>query len=298
MAKRQASEALDELAGVASPASKKSRTTELDSPLAQQLESDQPQDNSREPQNGRIDGGGGDNEDGDDDLIDDDTEHPLRAAIRQNATTEGYDDLYLDTIDRNVLDFDFEKLCSVSLSNINVYACLVCGKYFQGRGPKSHAYFHALDEDHHVYINLETQRVYVLPEGYEVKSKALDDIKYVSDPRYTRKEVMELDRVDRKSWTLAGKQYTPGFVGMDNIKERHRHRFEYNDAYRAQLEAAGLIVGGTNPQSGLVEIVEVKDHPWMVGVQYHPEFQSRPDRAHPLFAAFVKAAVEKSRLSC
>ncbi|KAL3957551.1 hypothetical protein ACCO45_008129 [Purpureocillium lilacinum] len=218
MAKRQASEALDELAGVASPASKKSRTTELDSPLAQQLESDQPQDNSREPQNGRIDGGG-DDEDGDDDLIDDDTEHPLRAAIRQNAPTEGYDDLYLDTIDRNVLDFDFEKLCSVSLSNINVYACLVCGKYFQGRGPKSHAYFHSLDEDHHVYINLETQRVYVLPEGYEVKSKALDDIKYVSDPRYTRKEVMELDRVDRKSWTLAGKQYTPGFVGMNNIKE-------------------------------------------------------------------------------
>jgi CTP synthase len=84
----------------------------------------------------------------------------------------------------------------------------------------------------------------------------------------------------------------------DNIKERHRHRFEYNDAYRAQLEAAGLMVGGTNPQSGLVEIVEVKGHPWMVGVQYHPEFQSRPDRAHPLFAAFVKAAVEKSRLSC
>ncbi|MFM2212279.1 MAG: hypothetical protein RL639_1473, partial [Verrucomicrobiota bacterium] len=86
--------------------------------------------------------------------------------------------------------------------------------------------------------------------------------------------------------------------GTDNIKERHRHRFEYNDAYRAKLEAAGLIVGGTNPQSGLVEIVEVKDHPWMVGVQYHPEFKSRPDRAHPLFAAFVKAAVEKSRLSC
>ena len=86
--------------------------------------------------------------------------------------------------------------------------------------------------------------------------------------------------------------------GTDNIKERHRHRFEYNDAYRATLEGAGLIVGGTNPQSGLVEIVEVKDHPWMVGVQYHPEFKSRPDRAHPLFAAFVKAAVEKSRLSC
>ncbi|KAJ6438456.1 ankyrin repeat domain-containing protein 28 [Purpureocillium lavendulum] len=223
MAKRQASEALDELAGVASPASKKSRTAEVESPLAQQLESDRLQSHGA-AQNGRIDGDGSkagdDHDDGDEAVEDvDGTEHPLRAPIRQDAPTAGYDDLYLDTIDRNVLDFDFEKLCSVSLSNINVYACLVCGRYFQGRGPKSHAYFHALDEDHHVYINLETQRVYVLPEGYEVKSKALDDIKYVADPRYTKKEVMDLDRVDRKSWTLGGKQYTPGFVGMNNIKE-------------------------------------------------------------------------------
>ncbi|MEI6461241.1 MAG: CTP synthase [Verrucomicrobiota bacterium] len=85
--------------------------------------------------------------------------------------------------------------------------------------------------------------------------------------------------------------------GTDQIKERHRHRFEFNDSYRARLEAAGLRVGGVNPQSGLVEIVEVKDHPWMVGVQYHPEFKSKPNRAHPLFAAFIKATVEKSQLS-
>lgn len=157
-------------------------------------------------------------EDDDDDDFDGD-EAPITAPTRQAAPTDGYDDLYLDTIDRNVLDFDFEKLCSVSLSNINVYACLVCGKYFQGRGPKSHAYFHALDEDHHVFINLESQRVYVLPEGYEVRSKALDDIKYVSDPRYAKKEVVKLDRAKRTSWTLGGKAYTPGFVGMNNIKE-------------------------------------------------------------------------------
>jgi CTP synthase len=86
--------------------------------------------------------------------------------------------------------------------------------------------------------------------------------------------------------------------GTDQIKERHRHRFEYNDAYRARLESAGLRVGGVNPQSGLVEIVEVKDHPWMVGVQYHPEFKSKPNQAHPLFAAFIKATVEKSQRSC
>ncbi|POR34301.1 Putative mRNA-splicing protein ubp10 [Tolypocladium paradoxum] len=212
MAKRQASEALDELAGVASPASKKSRTGGFDTPPVLTPDAD-----GGGRRNGRVDG----DAEVDDDGHDGEFGHgrPPRAPIRQDAPTEGYADLYLDTIDRNVLDFDFEKLCSVSLSNINVYACLVCGKYFQGRGPRSHAYFHALEEDHHVFINLETQKVYVLPEGYEVKSKALDDIKYVSDPRYAKKEVMELDRADRKSWALGGKQYTPGFVGMNNIKE-------------------------------------------------------------------------------
>ncbi|EFY87993.1 U4 U6.U5 tri-snRNP-associated protein [Metarhizium acridum] len=206
MAKRHASEPLDELLGIASPASKKSRTAEVETP---------PHENGvpfAAP--AQLDDGNN-SSDNDDDL----DEAVPSAPLRQANPTEGYDDLYLDTIDRQVLDFDFEKLCSISLSNINVYACLVCGKYFQGRGPKSHAYFHALDEDHHVFINLETQKVYVLPEGYEVKSKSLDDIKYVSDPRYTKREVMSLDRSHHKSWTLAGKEYTPGFVGMNNIKE-------------------------------------------------------------------------------
>lgn len=62
-------------------------------------------------------------------------------------------------INRSVLDFDFEKLCSVSLSNINVYTCLVCGKYFQGRGKNSYAYFHSINDGHRVYMNLETAKV-------------------------------------------------------------------------------------------------------------------------------------------
>ncbi|KAL7625478.1 Ubiquitin carboxyl-terminal hydrolase 10 [Parahypoxylon ruwenzoriense] len=208
MSKRQASEALEELYGIDSPASKRSRL-----------------DDGPEP-NGEPNGNSASvTDEGSEYVIhaereDDEFEdEPLKAPIRQSAPTEGYDDLYLDTIDRNVLDFDFEKLCSISLSNINVYACLVCGKYFQGRGPKSHAYFHSLDVGHHVFINMETQKVYVLPEGYEVKSKSLDDIKYVSDPRYTKQEVMDLDRRARTAWTLDGKEYTPGFVGMNNIKE-------------------------------------------------------------------------------
>ncbi|KAK4203876.1 hypothetical protein QBC40DRAFT_250720 [Triangularia verruculosa] len=205
MSKRQASEALEELVG--SPASKKSRFDDYNKSITPSANGDDSHPNGLQ----RIE----DEEEGDD--FGDEVEK--KAPIRQAAPTAGYDDLYLDTIDRNVLDFDFEKLCSISLSNINVYACLVCGKYFQGRGPKSHAYFHALDEDHHVYINMSTQKVYVLPEGYEVMSKSLDDIKYVSDPRYTRQEVAEFDRKPRTSRTLLGKEYTPGFVGMNNIKE-------------------------------------------------------------------------------
>ncbi|OJD23553.1 hypothetical protein ACJ73_05095 [Blastomyces percursus] len=145
-------------------------------------------------------------------------ESAISAPTRQTAPTEGYGDLYLDTIQRSVLDFDFEKQCSVSLSNINVYACLVCGKYYQGRGPKSHAYFHALDVGHHVFVNMETKKVYVLPEGYEVKSRSLDDIKYVVDPQYKKEEVAKLDKVVIDAWDLAGKRYRPGYVGMNNIK--------------------------------------------------------------------------------
>lgn len=134
----------------------------------------------------------------------------LSAPSRQNAPLEGYTDLYLDTINRSLLDFDFEKLCSVTLSNINVYACLVCGRYYQGRGPKSHAYFHALEVGHHVYVNMQTKKVYVLPEGYEVKSKSLEDIKFVVDPRLSKDEVGKLDREVRDAWDLGGKKYRPG----------------------------------------------------------------------------------------
>ena len=76
------------------------------------------------------------------------------------------------------------------------------------------------------------------------------------------------------------------------VSERHRHRYEYNNAFRKELEAAGLVTAGVNPEQNLVEIVEVKDHPFFVGVQFHPEFQSRPLRPHPLFVDFIKAAKE------
>ena len=134
----------------------------------------------------------------------------IAAPKRQSEPMEGYSDLYLDTINRGILDFDFEKLCSVSLSNINVYACLVCGKYYTGRGPKSHAYFHALEVGHHVFINMGTKKVYVLPEGYEVKNRSLDDIKYVVDPHFAKEDVLKLDKEVLDAFDLAGQRYRPG----------------------------------------------------------------------------------------
>lgn len=164
----------------------------------------------------------------------DEEESAMAAPKRQTAPEEGYNDLYLDTINRKVLDFDFEKLCSVTLSNINVYACLVCGKYFQGRGPKSQAYFHALEEGHHVYVNMETKKVYVLPEGYEVKSKSLDDIKFVVDPRMSKTEVAKLDKEPKVSWDLFNREYIPGFVGMNDIKA--------NDYFNVVVQALSHVV--------------------------------------------------------
>ncbi len=78
-----------------------------------------------------------------------------------------------------------------------------------------------------------------------------------------------------------------------DIKERHRHRYEFNNSYRQQFAACGLQVTGTSPDGSLVEVVEIPSHPWFVAVQFHPEFKSQPTSAHPLFASFVRAAIER-----
>ncbi|KXN88916.1 putative mRNA-splicing protein ubp10 [Leucoagaricus sp. SymC.cos] len=137
-------------------------------------------------------------------------------------------DLYLDTailtshkINRAVLDFDFEKVCSVSLSNINIYGCLVCGKYFQGRGKKSYAYAHSIHEDHHVFINLETTKVYVLPDGYPVADPSLEDIAFVLAPKFTRSSIANLSspvHLEKLSYDLQHKHYLSGYIGLNNIK--------------------------------------------------------------------------------
>ena len=76
------------------------------------------------------------------------------------------------------------------------------------------------------------------------------------------------------------------------IYERHRHRYEFNNLFRTRLEEKGLVISGLSPDERLVEIIELKDHPWFVGCQFHPEFKSRPTKAHPLFKDFVRACKE------
>ncbi len=93
-----------------------------------------------------------------------------------------------------------------------------------------------------------------------------------------------------KEGTLAYKAY-----GKKEISERHRHRYEFNNSYRDFLCDKGIVISGTSPDGELVEIVELKDHPWFVGCQFHPEFQSKPIEPHPLFRGFIEAALKEKR---
>lgn len=89
--------------------------------------------------------------------------------------------------------------------------------------------------------------------------------------------------------TLAAKAYE-----RESISERHRHRYEFNNSYLKKLEEAGLVISGTSPSGDLVEIIEVADHPWYLGCQFHPEFKSRPMAPHPLFKDFIAAALKRA----
>jgi CTP synthase len=91
-----------------------------------------------------------------------------------------------------------------------------------------------------------------------------------------------------KPGTLAQRIY-----GRDQITERHRHRYEFNNRYRETLENAGLVVSGTSVDDSLVEVVEIPDHPWFLACQFHPEFTSTPRDGHPLFSGFVEAAIRQ-----
>ncbi|MGE0058345.1 MAG: CTP synthase [Dehalococcoidia bacterium] len=115
--------------------------------------------------------------------------------------------------------------------------------------------------------------------------------------------LLEQEGIDDKGGTMRLGSYPcalrPGSkahnaYGQDEVRERHRHRYEFNNAYRDRLEDWGLIASGTSPDGSLVEVCEILDHPYMVGVQYHPEFRSRPDRPHPLFRELIRNARDRS----
>lgn len=119
------------------------------------------------------------------------------------------------------MDFDYEQKCCESLTNFDIYACLVCGKYYQGRGVQTPAYVHSRKQDHHVFINLETERFYCLDNGdtYEFTDPSLDDIRCVLNPRFSMEQILQLDDDKKCARTLDEAQYLPATIGLNNISK-------------------------------------------------------------------------------
>ncbi|KAJ2923859.1 hypothetical protein H1R20_g13240, partial [Candolleomyces eurysporus] len=179
------------------------------------------------------------------------------ASIPAQKAEPRASDLYLDTINRQVLDFDFEKVCSVSTSNINIYGCLVCGKYFQGRGRNSYAYAHSIHDDHHVFINLATTKVYVLPDGYHVSDPSLQDISFVLSPKFTPEAIQAISSglfLSKPSYDLSHKPYLQGYVGLNNIKHNdHMNVIIHSLLHVAPLRDALLLSDYQGKESELLK---------------------------------------------
>jgi CTP synthase len=97
--------------------------------------------------------------------------------------------------------------------------------------------------------------------------------------------------------TIVEGSFAEKAYGQKDISERHRHRYEFNNDYRTLFTEKGLLLSGLSPRGDLVEIVEIPDHPWFLGCQFHPEFKSRPMNPHPLFKDFIAAAVKQGERS-
>jgi CTP synthase len=139
---------------------------------------------------------------------------------------------------------------------------------------------------HSVEFNLTTPHpvIYLMTEWFDFRTGKIEKRDKDSDMGGTL-------RLGAYPCILKPATFAATAYGQEEISERHRHRYEFNNAYRQQLEEAGLIVSGTSPDGTLVEMVELADHPWFLGCQFHPEFQSKPMQPHPLFRAFIKAAI-------
>ena len=130
--------------------------------------------------------------------------------------------------------------------------------------------------------------IYLMTEWYDDKTGTVQRRDITSDKGGTMRLGAYPCMI--KEGTLAQKAY-----GISDISERHRHRYEFNNAFIDQLEEKGLVISGTSPDAELVEIVEIKDHPWYLGCQFHPEFKSSPMDPHPLFREFIRASLAYSK---
>jgi U4/U6.U5 tri-snRNP-associated protein 2 len=144
-------------------------------------------------------------------IVDETARGPFKRARR--------DCPYLGSINRNALDFDFEKMCSATLSSNNVYVDLVDGKFFEGLGKHTQAHRHALEKEHYLWMSLEDGKVYCIPDGYEVLDKSLDDIKFNFMPMYTDEEVREMSTRVQYGKSLDGTDFIPGCIGMNSVKD-------------------------------------------------------------------------------
>jgi CTP synthase len=112
-----------------------------------------------------------------------------------------------------------------------------------------------------------------------------------------QKKIMDMGgtmRLGAYKCKLSAGSHVAEAYNQEVVKERHRHRYEFNNEYMAEFEKHGMIATGKNPETGLVEVVEIPEHPWFVGAQFHPEYKSTVENPHPLFIAFVKASMKNA----
>ena len=139
------------------------------------------------------------------------------------------------------------------------------------------------------YKNTPFPVIYLMTEWYDDKTGTFQQRDITSDKGGTMR-LGAYPCVIKKD-SLAHKAY-----GMLNISERHRHRYEFNNAFKERLEEKGMVISGTSPDGTLVEMIEIKGHPWFLGCQFHPEFKSRPMNPHPLFREFIRASLAYSKI--
>jgi U4/U6.U5 tri-snRNP-associated protein 2 len=173
---------------------------------------------------------------------------------------------YLDTIERSVLDFDLEATCCITLeSGPHIYACLVCGKYFRGRGKQTPAYIHAVNESHYVFCHLLYGTFHSLPDGYEIHDTSLNDIRAALHPTYREHDIEQIDTNSELSRDIFGRLYLPGFVGLNNpnktdcinaVVQALAHVKPIRDYFLRQpnispitniTQQQGTIIGGVSP---------------------------------------------------